>query len=79
MKIIEIDDVKYQVIKELTTDNPDFINRLSDLYKDRYNDFVLIKTKPRNGVVEMEARHLICRRIGDADFEEISDTDAIEG
>ena len=40
MKIIEVDDVKYHVVKELSTNDPVFLERISDLYKDRYNDFV---------------------------------------
>jgi hypothetical protein len=69
MRIIEVDDVRYQVIKELSAGNEEFVEKLSAHYKDRYPDFVLLKAKPNPAV---EEHHLICRRIDDADFEEIS-------
>lgn len=76
MRIIDVNDVRYQVISELTTQDEEFITRLSDLYKERYSDFFLLRSQPNPAV---KPHHLICRLIEDAKFEEINDTDVIEG
>lgn len=67
MKIIEVDDVKYQVIKEISSGDGEFVEKLSNHYKERYGDFVLLKAKPNPAV---EEHHLICRRIDEAEYEE---------
>jgi len=69
MRIIDIDDKRYQVIKEITTQDEDFINRLSDLYKERCSDFFLLKSQPNPAV---DPHHLICRIIDDADYVELT-------
>jgi len=76
MRIIDVNDVRYQVISELTTQDEEFITRLSDLYKERYSDFFLLRSQPNPAI---DPHHLICRRIDEADFEEINETGVIEG
>ena len=61
MRIIEVGDDKYQVIKEIRSNDDQFLSRLTELYKNRYNDFHLLRGNA----------NLICRKIDDIEYEEI--------
>jgi len=68
MRIIDIGQDRYQVISQIDSQNEDFIKKLTKLYKDRYNDFFLLKTPSKPSV---KPHHLICRKIDDADYVEL--------
>lgn len=64
VKIVEIDDVKYQVIREIGGTDEELIERISKKYGEWCDDFVLLRAKPNPAV---ELHHLVCRRIDDVD------------
>ena len=67
MRIIDIGENRYYVIRELRTLDDDFMAKIKEIYG-RYNDFVLLKG-PENPTTP--EHYLVCRRIDDAEFEEI--------
>ena len=68
MRIINIGDDRYHVISQIDSQNQDFIDKLSEMYKERHNDFFLLKAQQNPSV---NPHHLICRKIEDADYEEL--------
>jgi hypothetical protein len=70
MKIIEIGDDKYQVIREVTSKDEDFINKLAEKYKTIYDDFFLLRSNPNPAT---EQHHLMCRKMDDIEFYEIKE------
>lgn len=74
MRIIDVGDKRYQVVSQIDSQDAEFVNKLSDLYKERYNDFFLLRAQPNPAV---EPHHLICRLIEEAKFEEIDETGVI--
>lgn len=70
MRIIDVDDVRYHVVKVIESQDKEFVDKLVEFYKDNYNDFFLIREKGHAGVVDVEPKHLLCRKIEDAEWEE---------
>jgi len=68
MRIIDVGNERYQVVSQIDSQNQDFIDRLSEMYKDRYNDFFLLKAQENPAV---KPHHLICRKIDDAKYVEL--------
>ena len=68
MKIIDVDDERYQVCSRIESQDEDFINKLTELYKDRYNDFFLLKAKDSPAT---KPHHLICRKLDDANYNNV--------
>ncbi len=66
MRIVDVDDTRYQIISEITSTDQEFIDKLRKFYDERYSDFVLLR--PVGGGTQ-----LICRRIDVADYEEITE------
>jgi hypothetical protein len=71
MRIIDVGDDRYQVVSQINSQNKEFIDKLTELYKERYNDFFLLKSQPNP---EVNPHHLICRKIAEAEFTEIKTT-----
>ena len=65
IKIVEVNDVKYQVIREISGVDEELVNLISKRYGEWYDDFVLLRSK-QNPAVELH--HLACRVIDDVDF-----------
>jgi len=77
MKIIEINEDKYQVIREVNTMDEEIIEKLVSKYKEIYDDFFLLRSNPNPTI---DQHHLMCRKIDDIEFEEIKvDLDTIKG
>ena len=66
MRIIEVNGEKYHVVKEISSKDEEFLEKLKSLYDERYSDFVLLRAVPNPAV---EEHHLICRKIEDAVLE----------
>lgn len=76
MRIIEIDDEKYDVFREVASKDEDVVKELNEIYKERYSDFVLLKSKENPTIGE---HYLLCRKIEDSEFEAINESaDVIE-
>ena len=71
MRLIEVGDDKYQVLRQIESQDPEFIERIKKLYGERYNDFFLLEAKTNPAV---QAHHLICRKIDDIEFEDVDTT-----
>jgi len=71
MRIIDIGEDRYHVIKVIESQDEEFVSKLVEFYKERHNDFFLIREKAHAGVVDVEPRHLLCRHIDDAEWEEV--------
>ncbi len=69
MRLIEVNDEKYQVLKEIHTIDDDFVSKITEMYKERYNDFFLLKAVENPAV---QPHFLICRKIDDIEFEPIN-------
>lgn len=70
MRIIEIGEDKYEVIKELSAKDEEFVDRMTKFYRSRFSDHFLLKSTPNPTV---EDHFLICRKFGEAEIEEIND------
>lgn len=70
MRLIEVDDVKYHVLSQVEENQREFISKLKKWYKDRSGEIRLLHSKSGGP-------YLICRRIDDAEYEEIGGADVI--
>ena len=72
MRLIEVDDVKYQVLSEVAESQREFITKLKGWYKDRSGEIRLLHSKSGGP-------YLICRRIDEVEYEEIGGAGVIKG
>jgi hypothetical protein len=70
MRIIDIGEDRYHVLKEIPPNNDAFVDRVTKLYKDRVGIVVLRSTSIPN----QDPHHLICRLIEAVEYEEIDVT-----
>jgi hypothetical protein len=63
MKIIEVNDEKYEVIREVSMDNTETIEKIKLTYEELFNAITLINHKPANTT-------LFCRKIEDGEIDE---------
>lgn len=64
MKIVDIGDERYYVIKEIPNFNVELLEELTEAYKDKSHGTILLKSTNSD-------HHAIAIRIEDADYEEI--------